>query len=209
MNHGFHRLHALRMENDAAGYAMEEMRGRFQRMQDRRENGSAPRAVSSFNLFQTPPALAKRMAALLRVGTHARILEPSAGLGRLLDAALPLAPAEVVAVEMASNLCAELYLQERPGVILKQGDFLAMDGLGLFDGVIMNPPFHMRADIAHIEHALKFLKPGGVLVALCMDTTHREEALKSKAATWEHIPAGTFQSEGTKIASVLLTIRNP
>lgn len=203
----FHRLHALRMENDAARYAMEEMRPRFDRMRDRHENGTAPRAVSAFNLFQTPPDLAKRAASLLRVGARCRILEPSAGLGRLLDAAKFLEPV-VVAVELAPVLCAELYVQDRPGVTLKQGDFLEMDpsALGLFDAVLMNPPFHMRADIRHIQHALKFLRPGGQLVALCMDTHHRAAAFQSMADTWINIPAGEFKTEGTGVACVLMSI---
>jgi 16S rRNA G1207 methylase RsmC len=80
------------------------------------------------------------------------------------------------------------------------------DKLGLFDVVLMNPPFHMRADIKHIEQARQFLKPGGVIVALCMDTHHRETALRQLASTWQKIPAGAFKSEGTNIAAILLTI---
>ena len=71
----------------------------------------------------------------------------------------------------------------------------------------MNPPFHLRADIRHILHALKFLKPGGILAALCLDTPHREAALKPLSATWEKLPAGTFGKEGTHVATVLLTIK--
>jgi len=31
----------------------------------------------------------------------------------------------------------------------------------------MNPPFENGADIKHIQHAMKMLKPGGRLVAIC------------------------------------------
>jgi predicted RNA methylase len=205
---GFHRLHSLRMDNDARKYALEEMRPRFGRLAARHEEGTAPRAVSAFNLFQTPPTLADRLVAMVADKAGAALLEPSAGLGRLLDASRALAPSSVVAVELAPQLCAELYLQNRPGVKLKQGDFLEMEpeDLGLFDCIVMNPPFHMRADIRHIHHALKFLKPGGKLAALAMDTHHRAEALRPMSSTWEQIPAGAFKSEGTNIAAVLLTI---
>ena len=73
----------------------------------------------------------------------------------------------------------------------------------------MNPPFHMRADIAHILHALQFLCPGGTLAALCLDTYHREHALKHLSTTWEKLPAGTFRAEGTNVATVLLSIKKP
>lgn len=200
---GFHRLHTLRMENDAAGFAMEEMRPRFERIANRHENGTSPKAVSAFQLFQTPPELAKRLAGLL--GNPSRCLEPSAGLGRLLDHI----PCECVAVEVNSDCAGELFRQDRENVRILQRDFLTVqpEETGLFDAVAMNPPFHMRADIRHIQHALKFLKPGGTLAALCLDTHHRETALRPLASSWEKIPAGAFKSEGTQVATVLLAIK--
>lgn len=191
------------MENDAKGYEMDEMRPRFERLANRHENGAAPRAVSAYQLFQTPPILAKKLVGLL--GSPSRCLEPSAGLGRLLDCL----PCEVVAVETAPQLCAELFRQERPNVKLLQRDFLEVipEETGLFDGVAMNPPFHLRSDIKHILHALDFLAPGGTLAALCLDTHHRETALRSQCTTWEKIPAGAFKAEGTGVACILLSIK--
>lgn len=201
----FDRLHALREENEDASAFMAAMRPRFDRLAQRHENGMAPRAVSAFNLFQTPAELAARLVALLQLPPGARVLEPSAGLGRILDALQPLAPAEVVAVEVAPQCAGELFRQDRAGVTIKQRDFLAcaMAELGLFDAVAMNPPFHMRADIRHILHALKFLKLGGKLAALCLDTPHRSNALRHIADTWEEVPAGVFGKEGTSVRTVL------
>lgn len=202
-----HRLHALRMENDAAGYAMEEMRPRFERMANRHENGTAPRAVSAFNLFQTPPPLAAQLVSMLELKPGARVLEPSAGLGRILDALQPFAPSEVVAVEMASQCAGELFKQERAGVRILQRDFLTLTPaeLGLFDAVAMNPPFHMRADVRHVLHARTFLKPGGRLAAICLDGHQRERALRPLAATWTHV-SGAFGKEGTHVNTVVLTM---
>jgi len=201
-----HRLHTLRMDNDEKGYRMAEMRPRFDSLGARHATGEAPRAVSAYQLFQTPPTLAARLVALL--GTPARVLEPSAGLGRLLDV---LPPCECVAVEVAPQLCEILYRWNRPNIrmTLLQRDFLTVAPLetGLFDAVAMNPPFHLRSDIAHIEHALTFLKPGGRLAALCLDTEHRERALRHRCATWEKIPAGAFAGEGTRVACIMLTIQ--
>lgn len=205
----FDRLRSLQMENDGHRYVMQEQAGRFDRMKHRHDNGTAPRAVVAFNLFQTPQLVAASMAAALRLEPGARILEPSAGLGRLLDALAPHHPAEVVAVEIAPQCAAELYRQDRPGVRIKQRDFLTVQPaeLGEFSAVIMNPPFHMRADVRHILHALQFLAPGGILCALCMDTPHRAQALRPLAATWETLPASSFSKEGTGVAVVQLTIK--
>lgn len=204
----FHRLHALRMENDAAKYAMDELRPRFERLAGRHENGTAPRVVTAYQLFQTPPELAARLVALLDLKPGARVLEPSAGLGRLLDALRPYEPREVVAVEIASQCAAELYQQDRPGVTIKQRDFLTLsvDDLGTFDAVVMNPPFHMRSDIRHIEHALRFVRPGGRLAAICLDGYQRREALGSRASQWIDVPPGTFKEAGTNVATSMIII---
>lgn len=202
------RLHALRMENDAARYAMQDMAPRFHTLQHRAENGTAPRAVVAYQLFQTPADLAARMVDLLNIPAGSRILEPSAGLGRLLEPLGKTQPSEIVAVETAPDCAHELFRQDRARVTIKQRDFLEVfpEDIGHFHFVVMNPPFHMRSDIKHIEHALTFLRPGGRLAALCMDTDHRERALRHQADTWEKIPAGTFRQEGTDVPTILLTI---
>lgn len=205
------RLHSLRMENTARGYAFQELAPRFERLRDRHINGAAPKAVAVHQLFQTPPDLAARLVALLGLKGGERVLEPSAGLGRILNALQPLRPAEVVAVDCAPECTGALFSQEREGVRILQRDFLTVEPgeMGAFDAVAMNPPFTMRADIRHILHAVEFLKPGGRLAALCMDTPHREKALRHLASTWEKVPAGTFAKEGTGVPCVLLCIEKP
>lgn len=206
------------MANDAVRFTMDEQRPRFERMAGRHENGTAPRAVSAYQLFQTPPDLAAQLVASLNLQPGARILEPSAGLGRLLDAlasspspqvpSSPSPPLAVTAIEIAPNLCAELFRQHRPGVKLMQRDFLTVfpEETGHFDAIVMNPPFHLRSDIRHIEHALAFLRKGGTLAALCMDTQHRHLTLRHQSATWHEVPAGTFRAEGTQVPCIHLTI---
>ena len=206
-----HRLHNLRMENDAAGYAMAEIRPRFDKLKTRHEDGTAPQAVSAYQLFQTPADLAGELVALLDLKRGARVLEPSAGLGRLLDALAPNAPSAVVAVEIAPACAGVLFQQDRAGVSIRQADFLsfAPAELGLFDAIVMNPPFHARADISHIFHAMKFLKPGGQLAAICMAGDSRELALRHFANLWIPLPSGTFREEGTNTPTIMLRIDEP
>lgn len=205
------RLHSLRQENAAAGRLLAEQRPRFDRLANRATNGTAPRAVSAFQLFQTAPELAARLVGLLELHRNKNVLEPSAGLGRLLDAIRAAGGWDVSAVELAPECARELYTQERPAVRILQRDFLACTPaeLGQFDAVAMNPPFHLRADIRHILHARQFLKAGGRIAALCLDTPHREQALRPLSSTWEKIPAGAFKSSATNVPTVLLTIDRP
>jgi SAM-dependent methyltransferase len=219
---GFTRLRQLAAETEAAGARLDALRPRFDRLRDRHTNGAAPQAVTAWQLFQTPPDLARRLVAVLDPRPGARVLEPSAGLGRLLDALAAFAspspclrvsassrPPETVAVEIAPDCARVLFEQNRPGVTLKQRDFLACTPaeLGLFDFVAMNPPFHRGDDVRHILHARQFLAPGGRIAALCFDTPARETQLRPLCATWEKIPAGTFAKEGTRVPTVLLTIQ--
>jgi predicted RNA methylase len=206
----FNRLHNLRMENDAAGYAMQEMRPRFDRLAHRHDNGTAPRAVSAFQLFQTPPGIAATLVQLLDLQPGARVLEPSAGLGRILDALKPQSPAEVVAVEIAPQCAGELYTQNREHLTIKQRDFLTLNPveIGQFDAIAMNPPFHLRADIRHILHARQFLKPGGKLAAICLDTQHRTDALRHLCSQWISLPEKTFRETGTSVPTIMLLMEN-
>lgn len=197
------RLLDLRADNEAAARRQAAQAPRFAAYANR----AAPVAVSAFQLFQTPPAIAARLVALLRLtGPGARILEPSAGLGRILDA-LPEG-LDLHAVEISPD-CSRVLAPRR--LKLHTRDFLTTtpEELGTFDAVAMNPPFHMRADIRHIRHALRFLRPRGRLAAICMDTPQRLEALRPQAEEWHPLPPGTFKDEGTQTATVLLSIRSP
>jgi len=207
------------MENDAVRYEMDDMRPRFEALRTRHEDGTAPRAVAAFQLFQTPEPLAARMIELAELSPGLAVLEPSAGLGRLLRPILA-AGCRATAVEVNPDLAGELFLTF-PEVTLKQRDFLTIRppregncGLILkdlpepfFQRVIMNPPFHMRADVRHVLHALEFLASPGILVGLCLATRHREAALRDLCDHWETIPAGTFRGEGTNVETILFRIR--
>jgi hypothetical protein len=203
------RLLHLREQTEAVGETMAAERGRFRRLA--RED-SAPRAVSAFNLFQTPPELAARLAALL--GPCERILEPSAGLGRLYRAVREADhTGGVVMVEQSPECCRELYdiTADDSAAWLFQGDFLARGQTslgGLFDGVLMNPPFKMWRDIKHIEHARQFLAPGGKLVALCANGPRQRVKLMPEADYWEDLPAGSFKSEGTNVNAAICVFEN-
>lgn len=205
------------MATTAAGYELDAMRDRLNALRSRHEDGTAPQAVAAHQLFQTPEPIAARLAALLPAFSgSARVLEPSAGLGRLLRALREVPGiAETVAVEVDRELCGCLFRMDLPGVRIMQRDFLTVtpEETGLFDAVAMNPPFTMRSDIAHIRHALRFLKPGGVLAGICMAGRQREAAFWDMAGTafervvWEELPAGTFREAGTNVPSILFSIR--
>ncbi len=173
-------------------------------------------------LFPTPPDLAARMVSLAGLAIGMRVLEPSAGTGRLLEA-LPgivrfgqvrQTALQVVAVEVNPALAARLACTGLAGTV-RCADFLqcsaAAEDLGLFDVVLMNPPFAQGADIEHISHALTMLKPGGRLVALCANGPRQNASLRplveARGGDWEDLPADTFKEEGTGVRVALITLQ--
>lgn len=205
---GLLRLRHLQEVTEARGEELELQRQRFDDLAKRKT-----RSVSSFNLFQTPVEIADRMARLLPLSDNMRILEPSAGLGRLFDAVRCRSDAYFVLVEEASVCAAELYrkTQSDGKSEILQRDFLTCTAaeIGHIDAVIMNPPFKMWRDIKHIKHAFSLLSSGGILVALCASGPKQESALKPIASTWEILPAKSFKKEGTSVNVALLTITKP
>lgn len=170
--------------------------------------------VSAPQLFPTPHGLAARVIELADVDDKAlRVLEPSAGTGRLLSALYTVTDhCEVVAVEVNPGLANRLK-ESFPGsgVEIHCADFLTCNGdLGKFDRIVMNPPFENGADIKHIQHARTFLKEGGKLVAICAAGPRQREAFvfSGEADLWEDLPAGTFADEGTNVNAALIVIQN-
>jgi len=167
--------------------------------------------ITTPQLFPTPPALAERMVEEADILPSHCVLEPSAGTGAILAALPNVRPfGSVTAVEINATLAASL---EQVADETICGDFLEQNGnLGTFDRIVMNPPFQNGADIKHIQHAMKMLKPGGRLVAICANGPRQQSTLKPLAENsrgwYEELPAGTFASQGTNVNTALLLIEN-
>lgn len=204
---GLLRLYHLKEVAEAKAEEMAAHAPRFARLAD---PTSAPRVVSAFNLFQTPEALAARMVRQFpRLG---RVLEPSAGLGRLYRAVRAVdAAAPVVLIDSAPQCFRELYhaTEGDPEARLIAADFLTQtpEALGLFDSIVMNPPFKCGTDVKHVQHARRFLAPGGMLVSVVAAGPKQRAAFHGVADVWSMLPAGSFKSEGTDVETALVIFR--
>ncbi len=210
---GILRLRHLQEVTEAKAEEMAEASPRFARLADK--TASAPHVVVAFQLFQTPEPLAARLVELATEAGRelGATLEPSAGLGRLYRAIRAVAgDCPVVLVDVAPACCGELYRATAgdEAARLVTGDFLAMDAgrLGLFDTVVMNPPFRLGADVKHVRHALTLLKPGGRLVAIVAAGPKQRAAFQGGgiAAKWIDLPAGSFKSEGTSVNAAIVVL---
>jgi predicted RNA methylase len=166
-------------------------------------------------LFPTPRQLAERVAELADIQPGHTVLEPSAGTGNLIEAAQARG-GDVTAIEINAGLARALASKSEK---TRCADFLECGPeLGKFDRIIMNPPFSGQADIAHVNHALKFLKPGGNLVAImAAGVTFRQDRkasefrsmIEKEGGTIETLPDDTFKEAGTSVRTVLVCYTAP
>lgn len=196
-------------------------------------NGHAVDIKRTYEQFFTPPEVAELVADLAEISATHHVLEPSAGDGRLVRAALRrgccLTGVEID--EKLSKALAEALIAEglMHGVGIFRADFLEWAPPGFlaarsenplcgFDRVVMNPPFGNRADIAHVRRAFGFLRPGGKLVAImsphwtfAATVAAREFAqfVRSLDGDWEPLPEGTFKKEGTGVNAGILVLDKP
>lgn len=167
------------------------------------------------------------------------ILEPSAGTGNLARRCAMLTRDEwdskkgrsidrryrniVDCVEIQRELVTKL---EAEGIYrnVRCCDFLALkpDPAKLYDRVVMNPPFDRERDIDHVMHALDFLKPDGLLVAIMSAGTEFRGTRKATAfrahmekmgvsfaqysQSWTDLPPGSFASVGTYVNTAALRV---
>lgn len=169
------------------------------------------RAVQQY--FPTPPDVADHLIGLADLDPSHVVLEPSAGRGAIAERVAPL----VTAID-----CVELH-EQHAAVIRAKGyartvtvaDFLTVAPDPVFDRAAMNPPFTRNADIAHVRHALGFLKPGGLLVAVMSGgvTWHSDKTaarfrdlVTESGGEFEELPDGSFAASGTGVSAVTVTI---
>jgi predicted RNA methylase len=177
--------------------------------------------------FYTPSILASRVVELAKVAGKT-VLEPNGGGGALIKEAFAQGAEQVIAVEIDTEAFMKLGELEvppmdKPGVRFAtyEADFLKLTtrDLPLVDRVVMNPPFSKGQDLKHVQHALKFLRPGGRLVAIVSPMLRRQPAFSllvnpppgGEQYSYESfiVPAGTFKESGTNIETVVIVIDKP
>lgn len=119
------------------------------------------------NQWYTPPELAKRMAELVNLKGKS-VLEPSAGSGNLVRAALDAGARDVLAIDIDNKNMAALQERFAGEVSWQLGDFLNMAPTWPYDVALMNPPWDDGQHWKHILHALKFAPVVVALAPLAM-----------------------------------------
>jgi predicted RNA methylase len=182
-----------------------------------------------FALFPTPMSVINYALEYTFAGANewtgyelVRIFEPSAGNGCFIDAVVDDFAKYGVPVDV---VCAEIdpvniEILKCKGYKVIEGDFLNLEvsSLEKFDLIITNPPFLSQTYLHHVNHAQRFLKTYGKMMAvlptsLFTSMTKRAKALKQSVAA---INIGEFQDcifeggtfEYTDIETMLVTFNS-
>lgn len=176
-----------------------------------------PRAKSTevardLQYYPTPRAVIETMLADCYQLRGARVLEPSCGDGRIMDAARA-AGADCYGVEVDAGRSQEARAKGHSVMTanfltVAPGHWPAWKQLRDLDFVLMNPPFYGRHYAKHVRHALHFLKPGGVLKAILPATARYDHGLLDDLSpSWRDLGPGAFRESGTNICTTIATIR--
>lgn len=163
--------------------------------------------------FPTPPAIVQQLIELADLQPGMTVLEPSAGRGAIAGPIAALG-CHVDCIELQRDNALAIS-DANIGRDLAVADFLTVEPSADYDRVVMNPPFARQADIAHVTHALGFLKPGGLLVAVMSNgVTFRSnkatgafcKLLAECGGDIHNLPEGSFLASGTGVNTVIAVI---
>ncbi|WP_260927440.1 class I SAM-dependent methyltransferase [Novosphingobium sp. 9] len=184
---------------------------------DAEEEGVKPSASTAVSkdlqFYWSPPAVIEAALefagvpspAHYRSGYHKmpvqRVLEPSCGDGRILDA-LRERGHRALGIEYHPGRAAEARAK---GHAVLVANFLEHPATPEFDAVVMNPPFYGRHYVQHVRHAYTFLRPGGTLVAILPATARYDYG--ELAGEWRDLPVASFAEAGTNVPTTMLKMR--
>lgn len=147
--------------------------------------------------YPTPKAVTNHVLADIHIQAGQRVLEPSCGCGRILDAVREVQPEAVLrGIEYDAGRASEARAK---GYTVQRANFLDVPPDSTFDLVIMNPPFAGRHWRKHLEHAMRFLKDKGQLVAILPASAWYDGHLSGIEGRWRDLPVASFADSGTNV----------
>lgn len=191
--------HALNVVNDA----LHEFYGTVlpdDSSESPKEKQTGTEVAKDLQFYKTPSDVVERVLAQVHLKAGVSVLEPSCGDGAFMDA-IRATGADVFGIEYHAG---RAQTARSKGHKVFTYNFLDVDPVEEYDYVIMNPPFYGRHYIKHVEHAYKFLKPGGRLVTILPATAHYEHnVLKGR---WIDLPIASFRESGTNIGTGIMIL---
>lgn len=169
------------------------------------EHKQASTAVSKdLQFYPTPRSVIERVLDEAHLPKGSRCLEPSCGEGNIMHA-LRSRGFAVTGIEYHAGRAA---VCRENGFAVQVGNFLDLPPVDEYDAVVMNPPFSGTHWAKHVQHAIKWLKPHGRIVAILPATAEGSDLLP-KGGSWTDLPLGSFRESGTNVCVGYWTWRKP
>lgn len=166
--------------------------------------------------FETPDAIAEQMTNLCGLGRYSKVLEPSAGKGKLIHKLYEEYPFEwwhevVIHVCEKHEPFHELLEPYCDEIMTK--DFLDFEPFETnkekYDLILMNPPFSNQQAIKHVRHAWDHLKTGGRIVTLLPSGNQVNVLIDEFAGNYNNHTLMDSKFSETNIQTAILTIDKP
>lgn len=162
--------------------------------------------AKDLQFYPTPTAAARELINRVHLKDGDAILEPSCGVGGIMDELRKENPRlRVTGIECHPGRADEARAK---GHHVQTANFLKVAPQPIFDYVLMNPPFYRKHYQKHVEHARKFLKPGGRLYAILPITAVTDHGFVDANLGydfWRDLPVGSFSESGTNINTGIAT----
>lgn len=168
--------------------------------------------AKDLQFYGTPDIVADEAVERLYPSDGDRILEPSCGDGALLDAIRRFANRKRISLRVTGVEydATRADTARSKGYGVQTANFLQVTPSPVFDKVVMNPPFYGKHYQKHVEHARKFLKPGGRLIAILPITAVTDHGYivpdRYGCDKWKDLPVGSFRESGTNINTGIATL---
>lgn len=175
---------------------------------------TAKESKKKYQAFFTPPEIANQLVEYARIKDTDLILEPSAGIGNIVQAinrVLPNKQVDCFEILEAN----QIELTKLPTVNLIGSDFMDAGTQQKYNVIVMNPPFQKHQDITHIQKAYTLLADNGRLVSIVswhsFNCSHKVDIsfrawLDTLDTSIYDIAAGAFEESGTTIPTRILVI---
>lgn len=180
------------------------------------QSGRRPSWRKEYAFFPTPQGLAHELLQWADIQPNETILEPSAGMGAIVDNVPERFRSQITCVEI-NPLCCEVL--ENKGYNVINTDFLTWETDQQFDKIIANPPFNKSIDIDHVRKMFSLLKSGGRLVTITGcgwtygDIPRKKREFRDWINNWDDgskdvfdIEPGAFKSSQTMVPSKMVII---
>lgn len=157
--------------------------------------------------YPTPKNVAELIISDVYIQDGMKILEPSCGDGRLIEAVLDVNQnVNVFGIEVSRERVLEA---RQKGFAVQEANFLDVTPTPEYDVIVMNPPFYGKHYQKHVEHAKKFLKEGGTLVSILPASARYSHGFIKDGYRWRDLPIASFAESGTNVPTGYIVYKAP